>query len=89
MRAVNERGTTSQAVDRRLEPVLDAGGAGHSVFARAFIDVLTENAGVLDGQELFARVREPVTANAEQTPEYGTIRFAGHDGGDFIFVRRN
>jgi uncharacterized caspase-like protein len=71
-----------------LEPVMDAGGGGHSVFARAFIDVLTENTGVLDGQQLFALVREPVTVNAEQTPEYGNIRFAGHDGGDFLFVRR-
>jgi hypothetical protein len=71
-----------------LEPVLDAGGEGHSVFAGAFIDVLKDNTGVLDGQQLFARVREPVVVNAEQTPEYGNIRFAGHDGGDFLFVRR-
>ncbi len=72
-----------------LEPVLDSGGGGHSVFARAFIDALMENTGVLDGQKLFALVREPVTVNSEQTPEYGIVRFAGHDGGDFIFVRRH
>jgi TPR repeat protein len=72
-----------------LEPVLDSGGGGHSVFARAFLDVLLENDGVLDGQQLFSRVREPIVVNADQTPEYGNIRLAGHDGGDFIFVRRN
>lgn len=26
--------------------------------------------------------------DADQTPEYGNIRKAGHDGGDFLFVRR-
>ncbi len=25
---------------------------------------------------------------AEQTPEYSDARNAGHDGGDFLFVRR-
>jgi peptidoglycan hydrolase-like protein with peptidoglycan-binding domain len=71
-----------------LEPVLDAGGEGHSVFAHAFLAALDENDGVMDGQELFRRLRDPVVANAPQTPEYGEIRGAGHDGGDFIFVRR-
>ena len=71
-----------------LEPVLDAGGQGHSVFAHAFLEALTDNDGVIDGQELFRRLRDPVVANAPQTPEYGEIRGAGHDGGDFIFVRR-
>ena len=37
---------------------------------------------------LFERLRETVVLNAEQTPEYANIRLAGHDGGDFIFVRR-
>jgi peptidoglycan hydrolase-like protein with peptidoglycan-binding domain len=71
-----------------LEPVLDAGGQGHSVFAHAFLEALADNDGVIDGQELFRRLRDPVVANAPQTPEYGEIRGAGHDGGDFIFVRR-
>ena len=70
------------------EPVLDSGGAGHSVFARAFLTALEENDGVIDGQELFRRLRDSVVANASQTPEYGDIRGAGHDGGDFLFVRR-
>jgi hypothetical protein len=25
--------------------------------------------------------------NSDQTPEYSDIRKAGHDGGDFLFVR--
>jgi hypothetical protein len=43
---------------------------------------------VMDGQELFRRLRDSVVANAPQTPEYSDIRGAGHDGGDFLFVRR-
>lgn len=73
-----------------LEPVTDSGGGGrHSVFAKALLDALRENSGVLLGSELFARIRRPVMLNAEQTPEYGDIRFAGHEGGDFIFARVN
>ena len=41
-----------------------------------------------DAQTLFARVREPVVLAAQQTPEYSNLRSAGHDGGDFVFVRK-
>ena len=71
-----------------LEPVADSGGAGHSVFAKAFLDTLGANLGVIDGEDVFEKVRERVLLNAEQTPEYGNIRLAGHDGGDFLFVRK-
>jgi hypothetical protein len=71
-----------------LEPVADSGGAGHSVFAKAFLDTLRGNLGVIDGEGVFEKVRERVLLNAEQTPEYGNIRLAGHDGGDFLFVRK-
>ena len=69
-----------------LEPVLDAGGGKHSVFARAFIEALDSNTRVLDGQALFDAIKRPVVVNADQTPEYADIRKAGHDGGDFLFV---
>jgi hypothetical protein len=71
-----------------LEPVMDSGGQGdHSVFASALLQVLQENAGVLEGHELFSRLRRPVALNSDQVPEYADIRKAGHDGGDFLFVR--
>jgi branched-chain amino acid transport system substrate-binding protein len=69
------------------EPVTDVGGAGHSVFARAFIETLRENTSVADLTTLFTVVRRRVLLNAEQTPQYSDIRQAGHDGGDFLFVR--
>jgi peptidoglycan hydrolase-like protein with peptidoglycan-binding domain len=71
-----------------LEPVLDGGGGGNSVFADAFLDALRGNAGVIDGEGIYQRVKDQVLLNAEQTPEYGNIRLAGHDGGDFLFVRK-
>src|SRR5882724_11473123 len=71
-----------------LEPVLDAGGGGHSVFAKAFLDALQANNGVIDGEAIYHQVYDQVRLNAEQEPGYGNIRLAGHDGGDFLFVRK-
>lgn len=71
-----------------LEPVTDVGSPGHSIFASAFLSILRENQGVLDGSILFSILREKVVINSDQTPEYGNIRKAGHDGGDFLFVKK-
>ena len=72
-----------------LEPVIDGGGSGHSVFAKALLDVLRDNRALMDGTQLFAKVRERVRLNANQTPQYQNIRIAGHEiGGDFLFVRK-
>jgi len=71
-----------------LEPVLDAGGTeGHSIFASAFIQALSENEAVIDMSQMFSFIRRHVALAADQIPEYGDIRRAGHDGGDFLFVR--
>lgn len=71
-----------------IEPVTDVGGGDHSIFAATFIRILSENDGVLDGHQLFTTLRARVMMGADQTPEYGDIRKAGHDGGDFLFVRQ-
>ncbi|MBT3915507.1 MAG: hypothetical protein HN731_07365 [Rhodospirillaceae bacterium] len=70
-----------------LEPVEDGKGV-HSPFARAFLQALNENDGVIDGSKLFHTIRRPVMVNANQTPQYSDVRRAGHDGGDSLFVRR-
>lgn len=72
-----------------MEPVADSGGGKYSVFANAFLIALQENIEVIDGTELFTKIRKAVMLNADQTPQYGDIRMAGHEGGDFIFVRIN
>ena len=71
-----------------LEPVADKGGGDNSPFAKAFIDTLGDNKAVMDGTTLFSKMRRPVMVNAEQTPQYSDVRNAGHDGGDFLFVRK-
>jgi hypothetical protein len=76
-----------------LEPVLDGTGP-HSVFAVLFIELLRANVGVLPGYEMFQLLRARVTASAaqqevRQVPEYAPIKFAGHESGDFVFVRAN
>ncbi len=77
-----------------LSPVLDAGGGGHSVFARAFLDVLDGNDGILEGQRLYQELSARVTYAAqnyqfEQLPQYAPIKFAGHEAGDFFLVPAN
>jgi hypothetical protein len=75
-----------------LQPVLDSVGGSHSVFAQPFIELLQANVGVLSGQEMFRLLQFRVAAtaqrvDAQQVPEYAPIKFAGHEAGDFFFVR--
>jgi hypothetical protein len=75
------------------QPVLDQGGQGNSVFARAFLDVLSSNDGVLPTPTLFTRVQARVKVGAArshftQVPEFKAIKSAGHEMGDFFFVPR-
>jgi hypothetical protein len=75
-----------------VEPVLDSIGGQHSAFAQIFIELLKANDGVMLGRELFQRLQLRVNAMAQrwavpQVPEYAPIRFGGHEGGDFFFLR--
>jgi archaellum component FlaC len=75
-----------------LGPVVDSVGGSHSVFAQPFIELLQTNVGVLSGQEMFRQLQIRVAAtaqrvDAQQVPEYAPIKFAGHEAGDFFFVR--
>ena len=75
-------------------PVLDEGSGGNSVFARAFLDELESNQGILSSPELFSRIRKRVEIAAQnnkfvQTPEFKSIKGAGHEVGDFFFVPRS
>jgi hypothetical protein len=72
------------------EPVLDSGGTGHSVFAEAFLRGFREmDEKVFTADEIFYGViRERVIGKADQTPQYNNIRNSGHEGGDFVFIKR-
>ena len=74
-----------------LKPVLDSGGGKNSIFAAIFIDILSQNQDVLEGMRLYREISARVVDIAlrqrfEQRPEYGAIRFAGGESGDFLFV---
>jgi hypothetical protein len=79
-----------------LQPVLDGGGGGHSVFAKALLDILSENDKIVEGQRLYQEISARVAYAAaavltdagpvEQVPQYAPIRYAGHESGDFLFV---
>lgn len=73
------------------QPVLDGGGDGHSVFARAFLDALQSNRGILASQQLFSGIVDRVQASEArkqqaQQPEFKSIKGAGHEVGEFFFV---
>lgn len=72
------------------EPVSDAGSAGHSVFAAAFLHGIdSEPDTAFSGDELFQRyIKTQVGGNARQTPSYGPLGDSGHSFGDFVFVRK-
>jgi len=77
-----------------LEPVLDAGTGGHSIFANALLDVLEKNTDILEASSLYRKVRSQVLDTSrrfgfEQTPQYAANLQAGHMAGDFLFVPVN
>jgi hypothetical protein len=76
-----------------VEPVIDDIGGPHSAFAEMFMQVLRENDGLLLGRDVFRRLQLRVAVAADrlavqQVPEYAPIQYAGHEGGEFVFVRR-
>lgn len=76
-----------------LQPVLDTGGAGFSVFTRALVDVLRGNNELLDGDTLStsvgSRVAVASSLSTKQQPQYAPLARGGHAGGDFYFIPVN
>ncbi len=72
------------------EPVTDGGiSINHSVFAYFLLDALkNSNAPYLPAISLFETIQIPVTNRSLQKPELITLYGAGHDGGEFIFVKK-
>ena len=86
---VIKRKSRSAITSGGIEPVSDAGiFPDHSVFAQALIDLLQENTDILGSTHLFRQIRRPVRLNSDQTPEFSDIKKAGHNGGEFFFIRQ-
>jgi uncharacterized coiled-coil protein SlyX len=77
-----------------VQPVPDTGADGHSYFARAFLNVLEDNRGVLEATRLYQDVSASLAlatldAPLVQTPEFAPIRFSGHESGTFVLQARS
>jgi hypothetical protein len=76
-----------------LQPVLDDGGSGHSIFAHAFLTALKQVDGLEEGYRLYEEVSELVgqrsaVARLPQRPQYSALKHAGHEGSEFFFLPR-
>lgn len=72
-----------------IEPVMDKGKDGHSVFAYYFLKALNNNEDKYFGAgQLFNYLKIPVVNNSYQTPIYNPISNAGDEGGQFVFIKK-
>lgn len=90
-KAMNSTKARAVLTSGGVKPVLDSGGGDHSIFAKAFIDVLNENEGILEGFKLYREVQQRVKAaaaalNVDQEPQYAPIKYAGHEAGEFFLL---
>jgi hypothetical protein len=74
-----------------VQPVLDSGVNGHSVFANALLRILGDNNDLMEANRLFDAISPQVVSGSaqyhySQVPTYRALTYAGHEGGDFLFV---
>ncbi|MCE3007547.1 MAG: caspase family protein [Bacteroidetes bacterium] len=72
-----------------VEPVMDGGQDGHSVFAYYLLKTLRENEALyIDAESVYNRLKLPVTNNSRQTPLIQRLRDSGDEGGQFVFIHK-
>ncbi len=91
IKSVSDKRSRTALTSGGLTPVLDSVGGKHSIFATAMLDVLEKNNAPLQALQLFQNIFANVAFTAsrfgyEQEPSYAPIRYAGHSGGDFLFL---
>ncbi|NJD06846.1 MAG: peptidase C14 caspase catalytic subunit p20 [Methylococcaceae bacterium] len=91
LQIMNTRKARTVLTSGGVQPVMDEGGGGHSVFANAFLGVLRANQKVLEDFDVFRAVAGKVrtssaAAGFSQTPLYAPLQHAGHEGSPFFFV---
>jgi hypothetical protein len=71
------------------EPVSDEGKEGHSIFAWHLMKAIEKVEKWNPGTSLYEKVRDEVTEEFPQVPQYGASLSAGHQlGGDYLLERR-
>ncbi|PCH95322.1 MAG: hypothetical protein COB85_04655 [Bacteroidetes bacterium] len=72
-----------------VEPVMDGGRDGHSVFAYYLLKSLNNNQSeFFDASELYNSIRIPVINNSVQSPKFQPIKNTGDEGGQFVFIKK-
>ena len=72
-----------------IEPVMDGGRDGHSVFAYYFLKALNNNDNkYYDASQLYSDIKIPVTNNSDQSPKFHPVKNTGDEGGQFIFIKK-
>ncbi len=72
-----------------LEPVMDGGREGHSVFTYYLLKALKDNSAPnLDAGQLYDEIKIPVANNSDQTPIFNAIKNTGDEGGQFVFRKK-
>ncbi|MBU0764850.1 MAG: caspase family protein [Bacteroidetes bacterium] len=72
-----------------VEPVMDGGQNGHSVFAYYLLSKLDNNSSkYYDASQLYDAIKIPVSNNSDQSPKLNPIKNSGDEGGQFIFIKK-
>lgn len=72
-----------------IEPVMDGGKDGHSVFSYYLLKSLTNNENqFFDASQLYNDLKVAVINNSNQTPGFNPIVNTGDEGGQFIFIKK-
>ncbi len=86
---VEQRSSRQAMSSGGLEPVMDGGRDGHSVFTYYLLKALKENtAQSFDAGRLYDEIKIPVANNSDQTPIFNAVKNTGDEGGQFVFHRK-
>jgi WD40 repeat protein len=86
---VNSASSRKAITSGGVEPVLDGGREGHSIFAYYLLRALNNNEKkYYDASQLFDNIKIPVLNNSDQSPQFNAIKNAGDEGGEFIFLKK-
>ena len=69
-----------------LEPVSDSGANGHSAFANAMLQELSNNNKVLTAENLYQSIKPVIMSEYQQTPLYNPVNKSGDLGGELLFI---
>ena len=86
---VNNLSSRQAITSGGIEPVMDGGKDGHSVFTYYLLKALKDNhQKYMDAGQIFDAIKIPVVNNSSQAPKFSPIKNAGDEGGEFIFMMK-